>query len=187
MFRKLQDRIRTWWENTSPRERKIVLAAGGTAVALVFVLTIFSVSARLSDAEVRIAEKEQKLSEIIRLRNDFRAAESGLKSMEMRLKTNNVNLFSHIEDLGKRMQVEVADMNERTAALEKDAKIQEVSVEVNINKITQDRLLDFLEKLEHGPELIRITKLRFRARSDKDQQKLIDANVTVSTYKAKAS
>jgi type II secretory pathway component PulM len=187
MFRKMQDRIRTWWENTSPRERKIVLGAGAAAVALLFVFTIYSVSGRLSDADVRIAEKEQKLAEIIRLRNDFKRAEAEIQNMQMRLKTNNVNLFSHIEDLAKRMQVEVADMNERTAAMEKDAKVQEVAVEVNINKITQDRLLDFLDKLEHGPELIKITKLRFRTRTDKDQQKLIDANVTVSTYKAKAS
>ncbi|MBI5526518.1 MAG: type II secretion system protein M [Deltaproteobacteria bacterium] len=184
MFRKIRDRVRTWWENISPREKKIVLAMGGAVVALVFVATIYLVSARLSDAEARIAEKEAKLNEIIQLRSAYKEAERVTDVVANRLKNNNVNLFSHIEDLARRMDVEVSDMNERTAAAEKDAKVKEVSVEVNINKITQDRLLDFLDKLEHGAELVKITKFRFRARFDKDKQKLIDANVTISTYKA---
>ncbi|MFA6034175.1 MAG: type II secretion system protein GspM [Myxococcota bacterium] len=182
MLRKLFDRLGSWWEGISDREKQIVLIAGGVAVALIFIGVIFSVSSRLSEAETRITEKEQKLSEIVRLRGDFRQAESTIKAMEMRLKGNNVNLFSYIEDLARRMKVDVSDMNERTSGGDKDSKIKEVSVEVNMNKVTQDRLLDFLSKLEQGPELIKVTKMRLRTRMD-GTQKLIDANITISTYK----
>jgi type II secretory pathway component PulM len=183
MFRKLMDRVSNWWESISHREKRIVLAAGGIVVALIFVFTIFAVSSSKNERETRLSEKEQKLIEIIRLRNDYKQAESGLKMIEMRLKGNSVNLFSFIEDLARRMQVEVSDMNERTSAAEKDSKIKEVSVEVNINKVTQDRLMEFLSKLEKGPEIIKITRLRMRTRFEA-QQRLIDANVTISTFKA---
>jgi general secretion pathway protein M len=183
MFRKLMDRFRNWWESISQREKRMVLAMGGAVVAVMFVAAILAVSSRLSEAETRLSEKEQRLAEIIRLRNDYKQAESSYKMIEVRLKGNTVNLFSFIEDLARKMQVDVSDMNERAVAGEKDAKIKEVTVEVNINKVTQDRLLDFLSRIEKGPELIKVTRLRLRTRFEQ-QQKLIDAGVTVTTYKA---
>jgi len=182
MFKKIADIITSWWESISQREKQLVVGAGGAVIAIVVVASVYMISSNLSEKRARIAEKEEKLAEIIKLRGEFRQAESTSRTAEARLKTNTVNLFTLIEDTARRMQVDVSDMNERTTS-DKDSKIKEVSVEVTVNKVTQDRLLDFLDKLEHGTELIRITKLRMRTRYDQ-QKKLMEANVTVSTYKS---
>ena len=59
-------------------------------------------------------------------------------------------------------------------------KISESIVEFDLNKLTLDKLTNFLNAIEHGPHLVKVKKVRIRTRLDDPNS--VDASLTVATY-----
>jgi general secretion pathway protein M len=181
-FLQLRDAIRLWYEGLSQKEKLVVVIFMSVVFALIIILSIIMVSSAINSRYMDIEEKEKKLNEIIAQKDRYREAEQAQRVFEQRLKSNNVNLFSFVEELSRKLQIDISDMNERNSPVQKGDKIQEQTLELNILKVSMDRLVDFMKELERSQYLIKIKKLKINTRFEKDTRTL-NVNMVVATYK----
>ncbi|MFN7134163.1 MAG: type II secretion system protein GspM, partial [Myxococcales bacterium] len=105
-------------------------------------------------------------------------AEPGAK-VEARLRGSNVRLFSYLEELARRQSLEIGGMNDKGSQAIGESKINEQAVEVTFTRISLDKLVKFLQEVEGGGGIVKITRLQIRPRKD---EPVIDAWLTVTTY-----
>lgn len=162
----------------SSRERILVSAAGGAFLVLVLTLTGLGFSRAIHRRQVSIEQKTKALSEIGALASTYRERDTRRRQLEERLRVP-VKLFTYIDDLSKKQGIEIGDMQDRGTTKGAD-QISESIVEFDLNKLTLDKLTSFLNAIEHGPHLVKVTKIRIRTRLD--DPNAVDASLTVSTY-----
>ena len=113
----------------------------------------------------------------------YRQAESQRQDVERKLKGSAVrNLFSYIEDLGKKDGLDITGMTDKgssPATDDKTSPVMQSSVEVTLTHVPLDKLTKFLNDVENNPGMVRVTRLQVRPRSD---DAVLDAWFTVSTY-----
>ena len=63
--------------------------------------------------------------------------------------------------------------------------LKEVAAEVSVQNVSIDRLYDFLKRIEAGNRLVKVRKLEIKTRFD--NPKMLDAKVTVGTFKVSES
>ena len=163
----------------SPRERGLVALAGGAVPVFLVVASTLSVGRAIGRREARIKTKQQQLEEIGKLTVGFRAQETRRNELERRLQSNRIKLFSYLEDLAKKDSVSIGGMNDKGTSPVGDSKITEASVEVTFTRIPLDKLVKFLQDVEAGQGLVKVTRLQLRPRSD---EPVLDAWLIVSTY-----
>ena len=128
--------------------------------------------------QVAIAEKSKALSQIASLAASYRQRDFERRQLEERLRTP-VRLFTLVDELSKRQGIEIGDMQDRGTTTGSD-KISESIVEFDVNKLTLDKLTSFLNAIEHAGHLVKVKKIRIRARIDDPNS--VDASLTVATY-----
>lgn len=162
----------------SSREKLMVFGAALAVAAF----AVFFVSVRFSGAlrqgESRIASKMRQLQEAQSLAAGYSQAEKESAALDRQLKSNNVKLFTLIEETAKRQGIEVGGLTDR-GSRPKEGKIIETSVDVTLTRIELLKLVRFLTTLEEKNKLVKVTKLQIRARQD---QPVLDAWLTVATY-----
>jgi len=181
-FLQLRDSIKLWYDGLSQKEKMFVVIFLSALFSLMIVGMIVLVSSSINSRYMDIEDKEKKLNEIILQKDKYREAEQSQKTFEQRLKSNNVNLFSFVEELSRRLQIDISDMNERNSPVQKGDKIQEQTLELNISKVPMDRLVDFMKELERSQYLIKVKKLKINTRYEKENRTL-NVNMIVATYK----
>ncbi len=161
----------------SSREKLMVFGAAAAVLAF----AVFFVSVRFSGAlrqgESRIASKMRQLQEAQSLAAGYSQAEKERAALDRQLKSNNVKLFTLIEESAKRQGIEVGGLTDKGSR--KEGKVVEASVEVTLTRIELLKLVRFLTTLEEKNKLVKVTKLQIRARQD---QPVLDAWLTVTTY-----
>jgi type II secretory pathway component PulM len=165
-------------QRATPRERVILaaLAAGGV-LALVFLISVAFAHA-IHRREQAIASKTKSLQEITQLAATYGERSRARQLLEQRLKAK-VALFTFIDDVSKREHIEIGDMQDHGSNTGTD-KITESTVELDLNKLTLDKLTDFLNALEHDPHLIKVKKIRLRGRIDDPNS--VDVSMTIAAY-----
>lgn len=161
----------------SSREKLMVF--GAAAAVLAFAVFVVSVrfSGALRQGESRIASKMRQLQEAQSLAAGYSQAEKERAALDRQLKSNNVKLFTLIEESAKRQGIEVGGLTDKGSR--KEGKVVEASVEVTLTRIELLKLVRFLTTLEEKNKLVKVTKLQIRARQD---QPVLDAWLTVTTY-----
>ena len=173
-------------ERLSPREKYMVGGVAITFVLFVGFLVWLWVSSSLGSLERRIAEKTTKLHTILELRQDFEQAKRDQKRSEDRIKkSRNIQLMGTLEQLAKQIGINTTDleMNPRSTASNPESRIDEEKVEINLKRITIDRLVEFLERVEQKSETIAVRTLHLR-KNFKDPS-VLDVGFTVSKFQLK--
>lgn len=170
----------------SGRERLLV-----GLTALVLVVTIFAggtfwAQSKLSKAARRLSERRGQLQQILRLQSRYESAKNERKGDERRIQRNSVQLFSFLPKIADELGLTLNDLNERRASL-KDSDIDEISVDVNLKKMSLDKLDAFLQRIEKGGHsaLVKVLKIKIKTRFDNPE--LLDVNMKVATYKPSSS
>ena len=176
------DDVRGYLNSLSQRDRQLLtlLAVALSLFAIFLAGTGFARAA--SKRRARIDTKQKQLQEVAQLTAGYRQAESQRQDVERKLKTSAVhNLFSYIEDLGKKDGLDIGSMNDKgqTAVSTTEPKIMQSSVEVTLTHVPLDKLTKFLNDVENNPGMVRVTRLQVRPRED---DAVLDAWFTVSTY-----
>ena len=177
------DDVRGYLERLSQRDRNLLallaLVVGLFAILMAGTGLSRAASKRLS----RIESKQKSLREVVQLTAGYRQAEQQRQDVERKLKGSaQRNLFSYLEDLGKKDGLEIGSMNDKGSAPagdDKDSKIMQSSVEVTLTHVQLDKLTKFLNDVENNPGMVRVTRLQVRPRDD---DAVLDAWFTVSTY-----
>jgi general secretion pathway protein M len=183
-LRKLQSDVEAFFQRLSQRERVLVTVAGLAVVAFVVFLLSTGVSRGISARQHRIVEKTRILSEVGKLAQGWRAAQSERADLERRLKGDHPPLMTFVAQTGAKLGIEVNDLRPTAAASEPTAGVVEESVEVNVAKLELPKLAALLEALEGGPGVVKVRRLQIRTRSD--DPAAIDVSLVVATYGLKA-
>jgi type II secretory pathway component PulM len=166
------------------RERGLVSMSAGAVVVLIVALTSLSVSSAVSRREARIRTKAAQLDEVAKLTTGYRAAEMQRQDLERRLAGNKLQLFSYLDDLAKRQKIEIGGLSDKGSTPIPDTKVVEASVEVTFTRIPIEKILKFLQEVESGQGLVKVTRLQLRPRSD---EAVLDAWLVLTTYTLSAS
>ncbi len=165
-------------QRATPRER-IMLAgmAAGVVLGLVALISLGFAHA-IHRRELSIAAKTKSLKEITQLAATYAERSRARQMLEQRLKAK-VALFTFIDDVSKREHIEIGDMQDHGSNTGQD-KITESTVELDLNKLTLDKLTDFLNALERDTHLIKVKKIRLRGRID--DPNAVDVSMTIAAY-----
>ncbi len=170
--------IEQYLARLSARERLLVGIASSMVVVLLLLLITVGFTRAIHRRQVSIEQKGKALEEIGNLAATYRERDAHRQQLEARLKVP-VKLFTFIDDISKRQGVEIGDMQDRGSTTGTD-KVSEAVVEFDLNKLTLDKLTNFLNAIEHGPHLVKVKKIRIRQRLDDTNS--VDVSLTVATY-----
>ncbi len=180
----LFDQILAAFGRLTDRERLLV----GITVAVALVLGVlgggYLISSSLEAKEKRVKIRREQLTEILGREALYKAAATREKKDARKLKGNNISLFSLLQKTAQELDLGLNDLNERETPVKNNTNVTEVSVDVNLKKVSVDKLNALLEKIE-GPAsrgLVKILKLKVSSRHDNNE--LLDVKMTVATWKA---
>ncbi len=182
------DRIRALWADAqawiaaaSPRERRLVLMAAGGVLLFVVLIAWASFSAAIRRAEFALDDKRADFEKISRLAGGYGAQEQERQLLEARLRQSPPALMTFVDATARNAGVEVGGMSDRgVISGGQNGRPRETSVEVNLGKVSLDKLVKLITDIEHSPGVVRVRRLRMRkAYENKD---LLDVSLSVSAW-----
>lgn len=181
-FEKISESSMRWYDSLTDRERRLLSVFSISIVVLLLFVTVYLGVSKLSSRRADLARNKQQLSQIVDLEGEFLKAKEKTEKARMMVMRNDASLFSLIQGITTRLGLSVKDLAEQKRPLPK-SDIVEVSVRLNLSKLSIDKvtaLIEAIETSEHGP-LIKVTKLKISKRFDEPD--LLDLQMTVSTWK----
>lgn len=170
------------FERLSGREQVMVLFMIIAVIGMIVGFGGYIVSKDLGSKRKRIAAKIEKLKEIAELRNDYQRRLSEQKRLADEVRRNqDTRILSYLEGLSKRANIELKNASERQGEATGSDQVKEEAAEVTIQNVSLDRLYEFLRQIEEGNRLVKIRRLKIKTRFD--NKEMLDANVTVGTFK----
>jgi general secretion pathway protein M len=178
-LRRLRADAEAWLAKLSARERVMVTAAAVAVALFVVWLVSFQISSGMAAREERIDQKTKVMSQFGKLAEGYRRNQAERQALEARLRSQPIQLMSHISQAGAALGIEVNDLRPSGATAELEG-LREESVEVNLARIDLPRLARLLQSLERGAGVVKVRRIRVTTRSD--DPALVDATLVVSTY-----
>jgi len=182
----LIERLRTVWDNLSPREQILVSAAGVMAAVSLLVFAIVMPFLNLADrAETRVQTAEQQVRAMVRLQREYAEINSRLSAVEQRIKNQGrqQNIRTLLDNLAGNSGVRIASMEERQAS--KNDHYVETKVEVSLKNVSLSQTIKYLHNIESSPQQLSVKSLRIRGRPDESQ--LLDVTFSVSSFEPTAT
>jgi type II secretory pathway component PulM len=181
-MKKLWIRLRTAFDDLSDRERILVSIVGALFVVLVIYFGVIQSSLGLrGDAQHRLAQAEQQLKVMSRLRGEFDDVNDRLTSVEQRIQLGTKgNLRTTLESLAQASRVKVESMEPQ--ATPSNDLYRETKVEVELKEVTLQQAVSYLHQIESSEQVLSVKSLRMRTRKDKPS--FLDVSFTVSTFEA---
>lgn len=183
VFSRVNESFMRWYDGLSERERRLMgILFLCLCVMLVFG-TIFLATSKISNKRAELRINKEHLAQISELESEYLKAKEKNEQAKMSIVRNDVSLFTFIQSVTTRLGLSVKDLNEQKRPLPK-VNIVEVSVRVNLSKLSIDKvtaLIEAIETSEHG-DLIKVTRLKINKRFDEPD--LLELQMTVSTWKS---
>ncbi len=177
-LRALLGEVDAYYQKLTARERNLVLGAGAAFVVLVVGMVVFGFGTAIHHKQSAVESKTKALVQLGDLAATFAERTRVRSQLEQRLK-NPVRLFTYIDEIAKKQGIEIGDMQDRGSVTGSD-KVTESLGEIELSKMTIDRLTLFLNAIEQNPQMIKIKKIRVRTRLDDPNS--VDASLTVAAY-----
>jgi type II secretory pathway component PulM len=177
------EEIKSYWGRLSSRDRNLLVLLSVVLSAFVIFMAGVSLSRAAQKRADRIQTKTNELREVAQLTVGYRQADTAKQELQRRLKDHAVkNLFSYLEDMSKKDGLDIGGMSDKgtqPVSDDKDMKIMQQSVEVTLTHVPLDKLTKFLNDVESGLGVVKVTRLQVRPREDDN---VLDAWFTVSTF-----
>jgi type II secretory pathway component PulM len=172
--------IQSWLAAASPRERRLLALSAGGAFLLILLIGIASFRGAIRGAQASLGEKRSDFDKISRLAQNYGAQEQERQLLEARLRQSPPALMTFVDTTARNDGVEVGGMSDRgVVAGGQGGRPRESQVEVNVGKVSLDKLVKLLADIEHSPGVVRTRRLRLRKSENKDQ---LDVTLTVSAW-----
>jgi hypothetical protein len=181
-FEKINEISMRWFDSLTDRERRLLISCSLIIIALFLFLVLFLGTGKLSTYRSELKANKEILAQIVALESDYFKAKKRSDNARLAIMQNNVSLFTLIQGITTKLGLSVKDLNEQKRSLPK-SNIVEVSVRLNLSKLSIDKvtsLIEAIETSEYAP-LIKVTKLKISKRYDEPD--LLDLLLTVSTWK----
>ena len=171
------------FERLSVREKTIVLAMASVFAGFLIFLAIYLVSDTLSEMELIIQDSREQLSQLVTHQEEFLLNRARMEQMRRKLRQSHPPLTTFLDEQAKKLDIKIAEFKERTASTgdrKGKTRIKETAVEVEIFKVSLDKLMKLLLAIENSDHVFIIKKLYMKTRFD--DRTLLDAHFTVSTF-----
>lgn len=182
-FRKILSRFRP--ARLTRRER-LYLTAGGFAAIGMLLFGLFSATTfyfdRMENLDRLIRQKQKTLTALAVIRREYVQLNSRIGALENRISQDQgrFSMLSFIESLAVREKVRSSIAYMRPQTGEVRERYRENAVDIKIEKVTLERAIRFLSKIEEAPHILKIRNLHFRRRYADPQ--LLDITFRVSSY-----
>ena len=101
--------------------------------------------------------------------------------MEARLRQSPPALMTFVDATARNAGVEVGGMSDRgVISGGQNGRPREMSVEVNLGKVSLDKLVKLITDIEHSPGVVRVRRLRMRKAYENKEQ--LDVSLSVSAW-----
>lgn len=176
------ERLLEAWRRLAPRERWLVGAAlAAAALVLVSVGVVMPLQSLIARDAARLAEAEQALERMWRLRRDYDEIAGRLAGIEQRIRSaQGSNLRSSLDALAQQTGVRIDSMEPQASPA--DENYRETRLQVALQSVTLEQAARYLHAIESHAQPMSIKSLRLRIRPDGSQ--LLDLNFTVSSFEA---
>jgi len=183
-LRELLARAKAFYSGLKPRERYFILAGAAALVAFALALSL--------TAGKKSGPKRSKVSTLYKQRDEFLAAADNyaelkrlLDKIDGRLKQRpgSFDLFAKLNELSDQTGVRPAVLKMDPGQSTSNDYLDEDYVDLNLQKIDLVSLVNFLEKIEAIPGLVRIGQLSIKTRFDNSNT--LDVVMRISSYKEK--
>jgi general secretion pathway protein M len=171
-------------QKMTDRERKLVIVMIVAVALFAFAAVSMGVSSFIASREKRIRLHKDEIAQIETLRTAYDAAAAREKAADARIQSaSTTSLFTLLQKSAGELGLALSDLNERRLPV-KDSELTEVTVDVNLKEISVDKLVTLLEKIEgrSSDGVVKVSKLKVKTRFDNPE--MLEASLTVSTWKA---
>lgn len=182
-FEKITDSSVQWYDALTDRERKLLNIIFGCLAVLVIVSSLVFATTKINKKRALLTQNKAQLAQIKELEGDYIVAKQKNERELLKIRRNNISLFTFIQGITSRLGLTVKDLTEQRRAVGK-SNIVEVSVRVNLNRLSIDKvshLIEAIEAPENGGQ-VKVTRLKINKRHDEPE--LLDLQMTVSTWKS---
>lgn len=165
----------------STREKRLVFAAVGGVLAFVLLVAWGSLRSSTARRQDSLDEKRASFEKVQKLAANYSSREQERQMMEARLRQSPPQLMSFVDNLAKQEGIEIGGMSDRgVVSGGSGGKPKESSVEVNLGKVSLDKLTRLLTAIERTPGVVRVRRLRVRKSSDGAET--LDVSITISAW-----
>lgn len=180
---KFKDNVTIWYDSLNEKERRLLLVMSISIFSFIIIGSIAFANITLNNKNNSLIKNHKTLSEIVSLQNDYIEAKKKHEQAINNINKNRVSLFSIIPAIASSLNLNLSDLSEKTKPVPK-TKIIEVYVNLNLRKLSIDRLIALIEAIEEedDEDQIKITKLNIK--KSFDETDLLDVQMTISTWKS---
>ena len=181
-YEKIAESSIRWYDGLSDRERRLLSVLSIILLVLLVTSTVYLGITKLGNRRAELAKNKQQLTLITDLEGQYLKAKEKTEKARMTVLRNNVSLLTFIQGVTNRLGLSVKELTEQKRPLPK-SDIVEVSVKLNLSKLSIDKVTALIEAIETSEmgQLIKVTKLKINKRFDEPD--LLDLQMTVSTWK----
>ena len=165
----------------SDRDRRAVIFGGlGLLILVLYIVFQF-----FSSGSARLEKKAQSLQTDLKrfesLRAEYLGSEHRIEELANTIKTGDEPLISVVEKTLVDSRIDRGNFSIKSRAPSPGDLYEETSVDVDIKKVSLDRMVDILYGFQTMPTFVKVSKLRPQTRfNDPD---LMDVSFRVSTFK----
>jgi len=170
-------------QNASPRERRLILFAGGGAVAFLLLVLWAGFGSSIRRHETALDEKRSAFEQVQRLAAGYGQQEQERQLLEARLRQSPPALMGFVDGLARQEGVEIGSMADRgVVGGGQNGRPRESSVEVSLGKVPLEKLMRLLQSIERSPGVVRVRRLRLR--KSQENKDTLDVTLTVSAWQS---
>ncbi len=183
IFDRVSEAWSSWFDSLSAREKRLVGILFSALMIVLVGATLYIAASKINSKKVLLTSKQNQLSEIRAIEDEYRAAKEKNESIIQSIRSNNVSLLSFIPAIAARYGLVVKELNEQRRTMGKTSNV-EISVKISLNELSMDKVSALIEALEGGENegRVKVTRLKISTRPDKPD--LLDLQMTVSTWKS---
>lgn len=169
------DTIRDKWDSITPRERRLVVLLGVSAVVVLIAYLTLGIRDKLDEMEAENARMRKALDVLADYRIRGRVEPTDTSAQVGR---DPVKLESYLDQKAQKVGIKVPAYKPRTPAPKNGFLVH--TIELNVTALSITQVKDFLEAIEGDNKLVAVTSLTLKRNfSDKT---LLDLKMEVSTY-----
>ena len=170
-------------QNASPRERRLLLFAGGGVLAFLLLVLWAGFGRSITRQEDGLSEKRASFEKVQRLAAGYGQQEQERQLLEARLRQSPPALMGFVDGLARQEGVEIGSMADRgVVGGGQNGRPRESSVEVSLGKVPLDKLMRLLQSIERSPGVVRVRRLRLR--KSQESKDTLDVSLTVSAWQS---
>lgn len=168
--------------STEREGRAIKIGAAGLCLLILY-LVLHSFSSGAERLEKRAIQLQSDLTRIENLRDEYLNSKDKIIELSSKIKQEDEPLISVVEQILldeniDRKNFSIKDVNLRTSVSEDF--YEEISVDVELKKLSLKDLVDILYKIQNGPSFLKVSNLNISTKFDRSDSMTV--KLRVSTF-----